>query len=177
MAQQLQAAGEEVTLAVLDSRPPQSAPSCTRSQALLRLAQLLEMRAGRALGIDAQALAGLDHQEQVALLLARATAVNLLPPSTRPRALEGILRVFETNLNTGYAPRARLRGTLYYGAAGNGVGGGYAAVDTAPPHLAGWAGHADTLSQWKGPGNHMTMLEQPHVAALGEWLQSLLRTN
>jgi thioesterase domain-containing protein/aryl carrier-like protein len=181
MARQLQDAGDEVTLVVVDSRPPRAphtAGQCgTRVQAVLRLVQLLEMRAGCALGITAQALAGLDHEAQVALLLARAIAVKLLPMSTKASTVQGILRVFETNVNTHYAPASRYRGTLFYAAAGNTDSGTYTRVDTLPPDLAPWTDHASELSAWTGPGNHMTMLERPHAVALADWLSSLLGTN
>jgi arthrofactin-type cyclic lipopeptide synthetase C len=34
-----------------------------------------------------------------------------------------------------------------------------------------WRRWAPSLEVWHGPGNHMTILHQPHVAALADWLR------
>jgi thioesterase domain-containing protein len=40
--------------------------------------------------------------------------------------------------------------------------------------VAGWRRWAPELKVWQSPGTHMTMLGKPHVAALADWLSSML---
>jgi amino acid adenylation domain-containing protein/natural product biosynthesis luciferase-like monooxygenase protein len=176
IACRLEAEGEEATLFILDSRAPADIAAgktpYTRQGALLHLVHLLELRAGKSLGIDEAALAGLNHEQTVELLLGRAIAVKLLPPSNKADTIRGMLRVFEANLNTGYAPAEHYAGVVYFASASNGARGRVGMQERAP---SGWSQYADEISAWTCSGNHQTMLEMPHVGALGDWLSPLLK--
>jgi thioesterase domain-containing protein len=40
--------------------------------------------------------------------------------------------------------------------------------------LREWQRSAPLLSAWRGPGNHYTILKQPHVGMLANWWREIL---
>lgn len=175
MASQLRAQGEQVDLlAVLDSRAPQdaaAAPFHGRIDALMKLVGLYEQKLGRSLQLSAAAFAGLDHDSQLGLLLARLVAARLMPPGTSVATLRGIVRAFCTNLNTQYLPADSYSGDLHLVLADDSA----AAGAPAPERIASWRAHAPGATSWVSTGNHMTLLASPHVQQLVNWLSPLLK--
>ena len=105
VARQLLAEGALVApVVLLDSRAPGPRLASDARHALARYVGLLEMDAGRDLGLDIDRLASLEVDEQCAQLLASMQAVGLMPAQARADALRGPLRVFQANLATQYQP-------------------------------------------------------------------------
>ncbi|ALI10861.1 MULTISPECIES: non-ribosomal peptide synthase/polyketide synthase [Pseudomonas] len=105
VARQLLAEGALVApVLLLDSRAPGPRLASDARHALARYVGLLEMDAGRDLGLDIDRLASLEVDEQCIQLLASMQAVGLMPAQARAEALQGPLRVLQANLATQYQP-------------------------------------------------------------------------
>ncbi|MBV8466230.1 MAG: amino acid adenylation domain-containing protein, partial [Burkholderiales bacterium] len=180
IARQLQAAGETVaTLVVLDSEapvgPPPHAPY-TRVEMLMRLIDIYEMSLGRSLALSPERLGTLDADAQLSLLHARLVENGVMPRNSNVQTLRGIVRVFATNLNTHYAPKDPYPGTVHLVAAPGYIRGATADPGFDPDTLAdAWRRFAPDTRLWVAPGNHMTLLAQPHVNRLAEWMMPLLK--
>ncbi len=177
MALQLQAEGEEVSaLFVVDSRVPHEAGDIrnTHVDSMLQLVQLYEMNLESSLGIEREELELLTHERQLALLLSRLIRSGMLPPRTKADMLQGVVRVFETNFNTRYRPSGAFAGAFHLIGATSPSGDGnlHRAADAT---FSGWLGYSPQAICWEAPGNHMTLLAQPNVAALAKWIQRGLR--
>ncbi|SFH00171.1 amino acid adenylation domain-containing protein, partial [Duganella sp. CF458] len=176
MARQLREQGEQLALlAVLDSRAPlaaeATAPFHGRIDTLLKLVGLYEQKLGRSMGLSAASFAGLDHDSQLGLLLARLVAARLMPAGTSVATLRGIVRAFSTNLNTQYLPPSGYPGDLHLVLASETA----AAADSPLERAANWRAHAPGATSWVSTGNHMTLLASPHVQHLVNWLSPLLK--
>ncbi|MDD5275159.1 MAG: amino acid adenylation domain-containing protein [Methylovulum sp.] len=171
MALQLTAAGEQIgTLLILDAKAPPTAnqrpqpPS--RVDILMKLAGLYELNTGQSLGLTAADFAGRDNDSQLKLLMARLIDVKLMSPKTGIRALAGIVRVFETNMNTHYAPTGRYLGAAHLIGAEE--------TDSLDDMLALWRRHAPETVLWQASGNHISLLFAPHVDTLAVRLQGVI---
>ena len=179
VARQLVAAGETVSALVIldtDAPSPPGAPQHRHSRIdmLLRLVEIFELNLNQTLGLTADDFAGSSHEEQLAVLLARLVAVRLMPPGTSVHTLQGIVRVFETNLNTDYQPDGRYLGPVHLVAVPQEEADGgrqYAPDDL----LTRWRRFAPDIRFLDGPGNHMTLLQRPHIDAVAAWILPLLK--
>jgi amino acid adenylation domain-containing protein len=176
MARQLHEQGEQVSLlAVLDSRAPTVAgkepPHYGRIAALVRLVGLYEQKLGRSLRLSAASFTGLDHDSQLGLLLARLVEARMMPPGTSLATMRGIVRAFCTNLNTHYVPPSGYPHALQLVLASEHA----AAGDSPLERAAAWQAHAPAAASWVSSGNHMTLLSQPHVQHLVNWLSPLMK--
>jgi amino acid adenylation domain-containing protein len=178
MARQLEADGEEVSVLVtLDTRAPSDGTSkkrhYSRLETLLRLVGLFDMNLKKPLHLTAADFAPLTHEQQLELLLERLVKAKVMPPKTNLQVMRGIVRVFSVNLNIDYQVQDQYRGTQHLVLVTNSAGTGNA--DRAAQLLDGWRKHVPHISHWDGPGNHMTLLAEPHVNALAKWLNRLLK--
>jgi thioesterase domain-containing protein/acyl carrier protein len=153
MAQQLIRQGEQVALlALLDSTPPASSPAEPISDALV--ARQLAVEFGLRLD-DLPASASLD--ELTPRLLTLAKQAGAIPPDTDPAALRRFVELYQAHLEAlnSYAPR-RYPGqiTLFQ-----------AAERADADDLAqAWAALAlDGVERQIADGNHLTMIQPPHV--------------
>ncbi|QXH44671.1 amino acid adenylation domain-containing protein [Pseudomonas xanthosomatis] len=176
MACQLQAAGREVgSLTLVDSEAPASGSVCgrpyTTTAALQRLVESLQLGSGKALGLDAEAFAAADDDQQLQLLHTAMQQAGLLPARAGVQALAGTLRTFSAALRTVYRPQG-----VYQGPA--------SLVLVADPTLdsagsqreqaamrAGWQRLLPQLAVWEGPGDHYSVLKAPQVYSLAAWWQ------
>ncbi len=175
MARQLQAAGEKVaSLVVLDSRVPAAAGSVpghlSRVAALVRLSALFDLSLATPMRLAAADFAPLTHEQQLALLLGRVVKAGLLPARTSLQTMRGIVRVFAANLNVQYQPGQPYPGRQHLVL----VEHPGREMENAQL-LAGWRTQAAELVQWDGPGNHMTLLSEPHVNGLATWLTQVIK--
>ncbi|TFW29135.1 non-ribosomal peptide synthetase [Duganella callida] len=179
-ARQLVADGDTVAaLVILDSDAP-SAPGAvrrrhTRTEMLLRLVEIFELNALQSLNLRAADFAGLGHEQQLRLLLQRLVAVRLMPPATTLQMLRGIVRVFETNLNTDYQPAQPYLGPVHLVAVAEDAGPAGSRQYDTQDLLDRWSRFAPDIRFLEGPGNHMTLLQRPHIDAVAAWLQPLLK--
>jgi thioesterase domain-containing protein len=179
MARQLIASGEQVArLVVLDAEAPSTEEGqrkrYSRVEMLMELVKVFELKLRRSMSLTAVDFAALDHTQQLKLLLRRSIEMKLLPPRTSIEVLGGIVRLFETNLNTDYVPRGTYSGPLHL----VGVSDSERESDHSDKQadlVTLWRQHAPECTLWVGPGNHMTLLDPPHVTRLAAWLSALLK--
>jgi thioesterase domain-containing protein len=178
MAQQLQRAGQEITLlALLDSWAPSAytfSGAGTLSEAALDahlLAEFLTDLRGR-FADHLPPLPGnfseLNQAEQLHYVVEQARLLETVLPEGGLPQLHELLRVFQSNSRAvrNYRPRP-YTGKMVLFRAGEETTG----VD---PSL-GWADLATgSLELCTVPGNHYTMLAEPHVQALTEQLRGYL---
>ena len=180
VARQLVAAGERVSaLVILDSDAP-SAPGAvrqrhTRIEMLMRLVEIFELNLNKSLGLKATDFAGLAHEQQLRLLLARLVAGKLMPPGTSVATLRGIVRVFETNLNTDYQPEGQYLEPVHLVAVPRDTGPQGCRQYDPGDLVERWNRFAPDIRFLDGPGNHMTLLNRPHIDAVVAWVQPLLK--
>ena len=174
MALQLRAQGSAVELlVVLDSQSPferEPASRWSRVDMLMRLVGLFDLSAATPLDIAPHELQVLDHDAQLRLLLTRLVDVKLMHARTSVDVLRGLVRVFETNLNTHYAPSAPWSGRLHLVDVTEGRNG----PDSDQREVLGWLDHVAEVTHWTGPGNHNTLLNAPHVGQLARWMRTLV---
>jgi len=129
----------------------------------------LELAAQRPLGVSGAAIEQLDHGGRLRLVHERMVAVGLLPRRSHPDMLTGSIRAFGAALRAGYRPATAYSGPLSLAFASDPRLG---AADNARRHddvFAGWSRWAPFATRWNAPGNHMTMLQPPHVQLLSDW--------
>ncbi|ROM59197.1 non-ribosomal peptide synthetase [Pseudomonas poae] len=174
MALRLQAAGREVaSLTVIDSESPGGngvvGRPYTSTAALLRLIEAMQLSAGKSLGIDSLAFAGLDEVAQRQCLHAGMVRVGLLPSRAAVDAMNGPSRTYAAALRTVYRPLQRYRGVVRLVLAQDPT------LDTAGNQreqglmIEGWRRQGAGLEVWYGEGNHFTLLKAPNVHGLAQW--------
>ncbi len=181
MAQQLRDAGRAVaSLIILESDPPESDEAVVRehwrTEALMELIALYEEIAQRPLEICAEQIEALDPLGQLELLSERLAQVGLLPRKTQAVDLIGTVRTFETALRTRYRPENVYPYPVWLALANDPEKDQQANEEDFERRAAGWRHWAPDLKVWRSPGSHVTMLRKPHVAALSDWLLSMLST-
>jgi amino acid adenylation domain-containing protein len=179
IARQLAAAGHPVSnLFIVDSKCPAHSPATrqpyARIDAVCELINYYEVLIGKSLGLSREALAALDSDKQLNLLLTRLVTASVLPPSTSLRHLRGIVEVFQANLNTRYKPVGPYNGSVHIiGAEGEGEAGG-SQHHMRKDHFHGWLNHAPQARYWSVAGTHMSILSAPRVTRLAQLVRRLL---
>lgn len=173
----LSASGREVaSLTIIDSEPPDNEDGVrefTHVDMLAHWIELVELDAGRALGIKMGALDHLDMIAQLNLIHERMTALGLLPARTTPSVLEGPIRTFAAALRTSYCPKSAYAGRVNLVYASDSRIGGTDNVERRDHMFEAWKRWAPNATAWHGPGNHITILKHPHVQALASaWLKN-----
>ena len=160
----------------LDSQSPfgrPAAPRMARTDMLMRLIELFELSAAAPLKLRRDDLDRLAPEAQLRLLLSRLVEAGVLHARTSLEVLRGLVRVFDTNLNTHYAPPAAYPGKLYLVEAAERRCG----PDVEERREAtGWQEHLADVALWTVPGNHNTMLNAPNAGRLAQWLQALIKS-
>jgi acyl transferase domain-containing protein/thioesterase domain-containing protein/acyl carrier protein len=169
MAQQIQAQGNTVeVLALLDPMKP--GPEREDDEPLvLDFVRDLGLSPERIVGASNQLLQ-LEPDDQLHYILEQARAAHLLPPDVDLLQLRRFFRIFKTNAMAGrsYMPR------VYTGRLSL-----FKASEPYPAHAGetadGWASLAtEGVTLYTVPGNHFTMVRDPHVRVLAEQLKACL---
>jgi thioesterase domain-containing protein len=178
MALQLSREGEQIDkLIVLDSEAPLMQGGFkrrfSRVATLMELVKLYELSINQSLNLRENNFVELSNEDQLDLLLSRLIEVKIMPPRTSIEALRGIVRVFETNINTKYIPEDRYCGQL------NLIGveqieENVNNFDYCQGYISKWKGHASSINFWQASGNHITVLNFPYVSELAGWIKTLL---
>jgi arthrofactin-type cyclic lipopeptide synthetase C len=171
MAQLLLESGRTVaSLTILDKEAPDETDNVSReytnTDILMDLIDGFELTLGRPLGIGRIDIESLTETAQRELLHRRLVASNLMPRRTEPDVLRGPLRTFGASIRAHYKPDKPYPGRLTL-----------ILVDDPRLDQASNRRYRDeTTENWKrcapnlvcvhGPGNHLTMLKEPHVQAL-----------
>ena len=174
MAQQLEAQGQKVALlALMDASalaPEQSSAAAIEGTALLALA--------RDFGFDvdddtflSDHLSRLAPDEQLTYIFERVRATHLAPPDVELAQLRRHLYVLQTNLRA----RQSYRPQNYPGLITLLLASERSGVVPQDPTL-GWGKLATGgIEVQPVPGNHYTILREPHVQVLAERLRAALR--
>ncbi|WP_044209309.1 amino acid adenylation domain-containing protein, partial [Pectobacterium odoriferum] len=161
LATKLEAEGIAVASLVLadSDAPTGDAREYTDLQTLVELVELFEMQGCR-LGLDAASLDGMTHSQRLVALHRSLIAQGLMPENTRLSVVEGIFRVFSTNIRTRYAPSRLPAVTPYL----------ILACDADNEQLQGWQALFPQLRYARSEGNHTQLLKSPCSALLVEAL-------
>ncbi len=160
VARQLREAGRPIgQLVLLDSTPPSiqgaAGRQFNRLDALIELTRLLAQQAGQALPLRREELAAMGPEEQVNALHRAMIQAGLLGPASQTSSVAHLVRVFHANLNTRYMPLAELDVDTLIVCAQDSPSG----QDRATP----WLRFVPRARVQPIPGNHMSMLQQPHI--------------
>jgi thioesterase domain-containing protein len=171
MARQLTADGADVSmLALIDSPSPSAFTGTGRDDDLSQLASFAidlgftEEHLSRAFNDVRQ----LPLEDQLAYMLDRALAENLVPAGMELDYLQRLFRVFKTNREAlrAYAPGVYAGQIAYVQAVGNDPGD--ASNNWSEFALGG-------VDFYQLPGDHYSILKQPYVDALAECIDQRLR--
>ena len=179
MARQLRAEGVKVTsLTLIDTGAPDDLPGVrdhTRNAVVHRFLEALALRIPIPLPIDASRLHELNAPALIEALHRIMVDLGLMPPRSKPDALRGPFYTYARAYRTRYCP-----GTPYEGPV-NLVLVRDTRLDTEADARQRqrieqqWRAHAPALQVWHGPGNHITVLRPPNVAALVDGWRAMLR--
>ncbi|HAT33727.1 MAG TPA: non-ribosomal peptide synthetase [Janthinobacterium sp.] len=189
MAQQLLRQGEQVSsVIVIDApaplpKPTQAELDSTEDAAwLAKFGAILSESAGQDLGVNYADLRCLGADAQLAYFKDKMEAGGMLPPDTPLAQVRGFFQVFVQNSKTVYLPRDTLPVPLSLFRAGEyHVDYDYAAADDdgaagMEASTLGWRSlSGDGVSVRMVPGNHITMMSEPHVQGLAEQINARLR--
>jgi thioesterase domain-containing protein len=169
MAHQLQAIGRRTrSITMLDSRLPSRTLHqdryCAREKALERLVELYEQQAGKIIGLKEADFCFLTEEMQLQLLHRQLIAVGILSEYSRYELLAGVVRVFHRNFNCHYSPNGEYTEPLHI----------VAASSEEKADVLQWQNVSSYIQKWTSPGNHMTLLTQPNVDALADYLRHYL---
>ncbi|MBF0136262.1 MAG: amino acid adenylation domain-containing protein [Magnetococcales bacterium] len=185
MVRQLHARGEPVALlAILDSPAPHHyhpvGLDWSQAQWLSQLAEIIEHMYGTPLEITRAMMTTLNPEEPLRHLFERLKKNDILPADANIAHFQGFIRVYKTNLQVRYTPPQEhlpVRMVLF------------SSRDLQPDNLTtekmdpairldpfqGWSPYsAKPVELHVIPGDHLTMMQQPHVEILAEKLRGCL---
>jgi len=184
VAQQLQKQGETVALLALFDLParlPGSTPKqldWDNARWLTNIAHILEILSGKNLNIDDETLKPLTPEAQLNYLKQQMEAVNLLPPNSGIERVRGIVQTIKADelAFMSYLPQGGYQGriTLFHT---RGVYQDKLGIFGEIPTDSTWGWNQFSSQPVEVdivPGNHITMLGEPHVQVLAEKLKFCL---
>ena len=188
MAQQLERQGHQVALlAILDTAPPPSGRSMNSdlvendvddARWLADIAGIVERFWGKNMSVSYDELRQLEPNEQFSYILERLWAVNLLPEDAGVSLVRGLLRVQKANVRSyhKYVPRVYPNQiTLFRASEVRAEDYNETISHYLEDSSFGWDKYSSGPTQvYIVPGDHVTMLADPHVETLAEQLESCL---
>ncbi|MBW4511501.1 MAG: amino acid adenylation domain-containing protein [Scytonematopsis contorta HA4267-MV1] len=194
-AQQLQKQGDEVALlAILDMHAPDMhKPESSAveidvdwdgAKMLVSIAGIFERMFGKNIGVSYEALQPLAPEEQLNYVNERFKMVNIFPPGTGVKTIRGLLQVGKANQQCHYVPQEIYPTQITL----------FRANEEAPIEIAaseeiyqllydsrkidpvwGWGQFsAGEVELHIVPGDHLTMIAEPHICVLAEKLRACL---
>jgi len=175
MAQRLQQMGHEVAqLVIFDTPAPEPAElrEWSDAQWLTDLAEAIEEGTGQQMNVSYDALLPLGPDEQLLYFKERLELANLLPTDSELKQVRGTVQVYKTGHQTNYMPTDPIIPTpitLFRSEEGLER---FGAQHEQPTW--GWEafGAVETIDI---PGDHITMMAEPHVEVLAERLSAVLQ--
>jgi thioesterase domain-containing protein len=169
IAAQMRALGRRpASIAMIDTDAPGQPPrEYSRIEALLELAGVFELHATSPLNLKPASFEPLNKTAQLKLLQQRLMQAGLLPAGSDVQDLAAIFRVFATNVRTSYRPRALCEqpvDLLWVPEK----------AEQTPLSAEAWREWAPDLRLHRLAGNHVTLLDPPHVSGLAHALQSVM---
>jgi amino acid adenylation domain-containing protein/non-ribosomal peptide synthase protein (TIGR01720 family) len=187
MAQQITRLGEPIPLlALLDAPAPlftsnaHSADSPTEVELIYALGGIIERFTGRSLGLDRELLLRLGSGERLSQLVDRLRRNKFLSPGTGEEYVRGLLRVLKSAYSAikRYAPKTVLPvpTTLFRIGVNNPADYPEEFAECLQMSAYGWeALMPSSVKTVTVPGDHITMLNRPHVSTLARELSTALR--
>lgn len=173
MALQLEHQGEKVALlALMDTPAPTPDLKLGHSNVddatyLVGLASNIERFSGYNLSISYVDLETLSTEEQLNYVLERLKIVKVLPAEAKLKQLRGLLQVFKANDQTQYLPQSIYTDpiTIFQASDNHNFG----------TSLKGWEKLSKApVETYSVPGDHISMMTEPHVQVLAEKLKACL---
>ncbi|MBR8838803.1 MAG: amino acid adenylation domain-containing protein [Stigonema ocellatum SAG 48.90 = DSM 106950] len=189
MAQQLRHQGHIVALLVIIDI---TAPTCKDKQAridridwddarwLLEFIKILEVSLGTNMDISDDILQSLVVEEQLKYVLQHLKMVNILPPNAETKQLKNLMQVFKANSLSviNYVPKQIYQDRITL----------LRASEISPEHFPnrfseilqdlamGWSKFScEPVDIHFVPGNHVTMMNEPHVQVLAKRLKACIQ--
>jgi thioesterase domain-containing protein len=161
---------------VIDGEAPDSdgllGSEYTATEVFVKLVDVIELAVEQPLGIDADDLAPLNDHGRLRLLHQALVRVGKMPARSSPGVLAGTIRTFGAALRTTYRPDRPYPDPIRLVTVSDPRKDANADQRRCEEQLRGWQQWAPSLSCWHAPGNHMTVLEAPHVALVADWWRS-----
>jgi thioesterase domain-containing protein len=180
LAHLLRARGRQIaSLTVMDGDAPDTqgllGGEYTATEVLMELIDAVEMSVEQSLDIRACDLGPLDEVGRLQLLHRALVRVGMMPMRSKPEVLVGTVRTFGAALRATYSPPGLYPDPLRLVTVRDTRKDENADKYRCKEQVQNWLRWAPRLSCWHGPGNHMTMLDLPHVTVLADWWRSGLR--
>ncbi|XXF74928.1 amino acid adenylation domain-containing protein [Myxococcaceae bacterium GXIMD 01537] len=183
IAQELKARGREVGLvALLDTVAP--VPEATRPQGedwdtaqwMVHLTGVMEGFFNVKVGLALADVRALSETERLQLFVSRLQAAALLPEGAQPSHVQGILNVARAHDGLNYRPRREQPVPLVVFRADDRSGLSTPELDAlVADSTLGWSRFTrGPCTAYPVPGTHLTLLRDPHAAALAQHLLSRL---
>ena len=179
MAQQLQKRGYEVPLlAILDSGAPSmkvkdvnNFEHFDNADWLNIIASLFEEIYGKNLEISGDFLKNISSERQLDYFQERLEAANLLPPNSSIKQLRGLVEVYKANTKTVYIPQEIYPNEITCFFSSETDVESSEVLEDFKKYRLDWQNFSSRkLNIHLVPGNHLTMLSDPHVKVLAEYL-------
>jgi arthrofactin-type cyclic lipopeptide synthetase C len=136
---------------------------------LVHWIRVVEGAVEHSFGIEPTAVASLDRIAVVQLLHERMVRGGLLPRNSEPDVLHGSLRSFAAAMQTQYVPRKSYAGPIDFVCIDDENADAQTNRRQQDELVSGWMRWAPRVRRWNGPGNHLTILKDPHVRRLADW--------
>jgi len=164
------------SLTLIDSSAPQDTTlNLERSwyDVLVHWVDLLQLAVddGRLL-IDRRLLVEFHPHAALSYIHRQMVECDLLSPRSRWESLRGALRTFAAAVRTGYCPSTLFEGKALYVFAADDKSDRRADHERRESALTFWQRFAPNLGCQDGPGNHITILKDPHAKHLAHWWRS-----
>ncbi|HEY0856874.1 MAG TPA: alpha/beta fold hydrolase, partial [Albitalea sp.] len=141
----------------------------TALEVLGELIEVMELAAQKPLCIRLSDLDPLDDAGRLKLLLEGLVRVGVMPRRSQPEVLQGPVRTFAAALRTCFVPASPYPDPVRLVLVRDTRLDEPADRLRCEAVLAGWLRFAPRATCWRGPGNHMTVLDPPHVGVLAQW--------
>jgi amino acid adenylation domain-containing protein len=186
VSQQLRRQGEEVALLVVmdvPARRPEgdlALAGADDTTWLVKLAGVIKESSGKDLGVTYEALQPFDAEARLHYFKERMQAAGFLPPGADVSHVCGLLRVFVANSTARYAPQdVRPVPIVLFRAGESHPDYDFSPADDPGRPIEqssiGWSAYAQgEVAVHIVPGNHITMMSEPHVARLAERIMKCL---
>jgi len=173
MAQQLRARGKTVDrLALFDTTAPHPGQKLetSKEKLMINFAREFGLSIER-LGLSSDALSSLEPEQRILYVLEEAKKQSLMPAAIGDEHILRLWRMFETNF---LAMRNYIPG-IYKGHIAL-----FKAMDTSSngfhDHANGWTAFAAGVNTQELPGDHYSIMRDPHVRSLAQRLTEYLET-
>ena len=174
MAQQLQKQQNKVAMLVMfDSRPPiydSGSVEANQANLVFELTKDLQSLFGQNVNISLAELLLLKADEQLNYVLRRIKEANVLPLDTELSQMRYLLQVYKANTQAmhSYVPQVYPGRMLFFRAKER-------AADASHDFAIGWSKFVSgDFEVHCTPGNHYTMIREPHVQALASMIEFYL---